>query len=528
MAETPEGPERLGRGARVGAVALLLAASVGLSRVLGVLRDTLLAAQVGAGAEVDAYRAAFQIPDLLNHFLAGGALSIAFIPFYARVRTQEGRAAADSLFGVVAGTLAAAVLLATGALWWQAEALVRVQFGFDAETTALTVRLTRILLPAQVFFVTGGVIRAVLMANDRFVSQALAPLVYNAGIIVGGALAGATHGPEGFAWGALAGAFVGPFAIPLVELARSGLVRFQLRVAPLDRRFVAYLGLALPLMLGVSLLTLDEWYERWFGSRLGEGVVAQLGYARMVALVPVGLIGQAIATAGLPTLSRLVSEERREALDALVTGMLRSGLALAILAAGGLWLVAEPTVQLLFERGRFGAADTAAVVALLRILAFAVPAWVLQQIAVRPFYARGDMWRPMLLGSGVAVAAAPLYLWLGARSGATGLALAGVLGMGVSALATVGLARRLHGAPDVASLASSGARAALVAAVAAAIASLVPAPAATGLLGVSLALAIHGGVFGLLALLGISILGDDATRGAVQRLLVRLRLRRAP
>jgi putative peptidoglycan lipid II flippase len=511
----------------VGKVALLLAASVGLSRVLGVLRDTLLAAQVGAGSEVDAYRAAFQIPDLLNHFLAGGALSIAFIPFYARVRAREGRAAADALFGVVLGTLAAAVLLATGVLWWQAEALVRVQFGFDAETTALTTRLTRILLPAQVFFVTGGVIRAVLMANDRFASQALAPLVYNAGIILGGAVAGAAWGAEGFAWGALAGAFLGPFAIPALELARSGLVRWRLQVAPWDRRFLAYFWLALPLMLGVSLLTLDEWYERWFGSRLGEGVVAQLGYARMVALVPVGLIGQAIATAGLPALSRLVSEERREELDRLVTGMLRSGLALAILAGGGLWVVAQPAVEILFERGRFGADDTRAVAALLRILAWAVPAWVLQQIAVRPFYARGDMWRPMGLGTGVALAMAPLYWWLGGRSGAPGLALAGVLGMTASALATLLLARRLHGAPRLAALASSAVRGLGVAVLAAAVAAGLPWTAQPGMLGAVLALLVRGGVFGLLGLAGIAWLGDDATRAALRRLWLRLRPSRA-
>jgi len=507
-------------------VALLLAASVGLSRVLGVLRDSLLAAQLGAGSEVDAYRAAFQIPDMMNHFLAGGALSIAFIPYFTRVRAQEGRESADELFGVVLGTLAAAVLLATAILWWWAEALVAFQFGFDAETLALTTRLTRILLPAQIFFVLGGVIRAVLMANDRFGSQALAPLVYNLGIIVGGAAAGAAYGAEGFAWGALAGAFIGPFAIPLVELVRAGLVHWRLRAAPLDPRFLAYFWLALPLMLGASLLTVDEWYERWFGSRAGEGVVAALGFARMVALVPVGLIGQAIATAGLPTLSRLVSEERREELDALVTGMLRSGLGLAIVAAGGLWVVAEPAVQVLFERGSFGSEDTQAVAGLLRILACAVPAWVLQQIAVRPFYARNDMWRPMLLGTAVALAAAPLYWLLGTRSGAEGLALAGVIGMTVSAVATLLLARHLHGAPRLGALADTALRALFVACLAAAVAAWLPVPKLSGLLGGLLEAVVRGSVFGALALAGIFAMGDEASRAALDRVRVRLRLRR--
>jgi putative peptidoglycan lipid II flippase len=514
----------------VGVVALLLAGSVGLSRVLGFVREAVIAAQVGAGSEVDAYRAAFLLPDLLNHFLAGGALSIAFIPYFTKVRAQDGADAADSLFGVVLGTLGCAVLLATAALWWQAEALISVQFGgesgFDAETQALASHLTRILLPAQIFFVTGGVVRAVLMANDRFASQALAPLVYNLGIIIGGALAGATYGAEGFAWGALVGAFLGPFALPLLELSRAGLVRFRLRVNPLDPRFLAYVWLALPLMFGVSLLTLDEWYERWFGSRLGEGVIAYLGFARMLALVPVGVIGQAIATAGLPTLARLVNEERREELDTLVTGMLRAGLALALVAGGAVWVVAEPAVQVLYERGRFEAADSVAVASLLRVLAFAIPAWVLQQIAVRPFYARNDMWRPMLLGTGVGLAVAPLYWVLGNRDGAQGLALAGVLGMSFSAAATLLLARLMHGAPNLMALLNSGVRGLLGSGLAAGVASAVPAPAYEGTLGAGLELALRGGVFAVLALGAILAFGDDATRAAVNRLLVRLRLRR--
>jgi putative peptidoglycan lipid II flippase len=530
LAEGTEGTPRGVRAARVGVVALILAGSVGLSRVLGFVREAVIAAQIGAGSEVDAYRAAFLLPDLLNHFLAGGALSIAFIPFFSRVRAQEGAEAADSLFGVVLGTLGCAVVLATAALWWQAEALIALQFGgatgFDADTQALATRLTRILLPAQIFFVTGGVIRAVLMANDRFTSQALAPLVYNLGIIIGGALAGRSYGAEGFAWGALVGAFLGPFAIPVVELSKAGLVQLRLRVAPFDARFLAYVWLALPLMFGVSLLTLDEWYERWFGARLGEGVIAYLGFARMLALVPVGVIGQAIATAGLPTLARLVSEERREELDALVTGMLRSGLALALVAAGAVWVVAEPAVELLYQRGRFEAADSVVVASLLRILALAIPAWVLQQIAVRPFYARNDMWRPMLLGTAVGLAVAPLYWVLGHRSGAEGLALAGVLGMTLSAAATLVLARRLHGAPKLSALASSGARALLAVAPAVLAAVWLPIRDFEGAPGAALELALRGGVFGLVALAGILVFADDATRTAVNRVLLRLRVRR--
>src|SRR5690606_515548 len=117
-----------------------------------------------------------------------------------------------------------------------------------AAKQALTTRLTRIVVPAQIFFVVGGVVQATLLARGRFAAAALAPLVYNLGIVVGGVLLAPAIGVEGFAWGALAGAVLGPFGIPLLDARRHQRVRA--RVAPLDRDFLRYLRVAAPLMLG--------------------------------------------------------------------------------------------------------------------------------------------------------------------------------------------------------------------------------------------------------------------------------------
>lgn len=241
-----EGAACVSAGARrISAIALLLAASILLSRVLGYVREAVLAWQLGATAEVDAYRAAFQIPDLLNYFLAGGALSIAFVPFYTRVRARQGPEAAEQLLAKILGTMTLVAIVATAFLWWTADTLIALQFPrFAPETQALTVRLTRIVLPAQIFFIAGGIIRAALMAHDRFATQALAPVVYNAAIIAGGAAFGSTLGAEGFAWGALLGAVIGPFLIPLLDAQFSARLRVRVRIALLDRQF--WLILALP------------------------------------------------------------------------------------------------------------------------------------------------------------------------------------------------------------------------------------------------------------------------------------------
>ena len=508
----------------------MLGASVAASRVLGVLREAVFASVVGAGAEADAYRAAFLIPDILNHLLAGGALSVAFIPFYARKLRESGIEGAERVLASVMGTLGLAVTGATALLWWQAEALVAGGYGwgggYPPEVQERIVYLTRILLPAQVFFVMGGVVRGVLMAHDRFASQAAAGVVYNLGIILGGFCAGAEASADGFAWGALVGAFLGPFLTAVLELRWSKTARLRARVAPLDREFLEYLWLAAPLMIGLGMLTVDDWYNKLFGARIGEGAVALLGYGRQLMLTPVGVIGQSIAIAALPTLSALWARRQLEELNALVLGTLQSGLGLALLAGAVTFVLADPLVVLVFQRGRFSAEDGAAVAQLLRVFSFAVPGWVLSQILPRPFYAREDMWRPMLLGTAVAAAMAPLYWVLGQRFGAPGLAAAGALGMAMSSGALLGLARLLHGGPDLGAFAGSALRSTGIAALVGTCGWVTPVPDLTGLIGAGVEIVLRGGVMGAVALVGVHLLGDPATRRAMERIVRRLGIRR--
>jgi len=494
----------------VAAAAALLAASFFLSQVLAFVRNAVLAYQVGVGADTDAYAAAFQIPDILNHFLGIGALSIALIPLYTRTLTERGEESANRLFATVLGTLGVAALLATSLLWWFAEPLVAVQFPrFGPGEQALTVRLTRIVLPAQVFFVCGGILRAVLMAKGRFGAQAAAPLIYNLGIIAGGLFLAPALGVEGFAWGALFGAALGPFGYALLDVR--GRVPLRLRVAPLDRDFLRYLLLAAPLMVGVTLLTADEWYDRWFGGLVGEGTIALLIYARFLMQAPMRVVGQTAATAVLPTLSKLVAEARFEELSSLVLRTLQVGIGLGLLAGAATFALADPFVALVYLRGAFGESDARAVADTLRVFSFAVPAWIVQMIAVRPFYARSDFWRPMLLGTAVALLAIPLYLALGPPFGARGLAGAGALAITANALATLALARRMHGAPRLAPLAATALRALVISLPAAALA-LYCQPGLGGVIGTLVDLAVGGIAFALLAIAGVVVAGDAPMR----------------
>jgi putative peptidoglycan lipid II flippase len=511
----------------VAAAAALLAASFFLSQVLAFVRNAVLAHRGCVVGDTDAYASSFQIPDILSHFLGIGALSIALIPLYTRALTERGEDAANRLFATVLGTLGVIALLATSLLWWFAEPLVSLQFPrFGPEQQALTIRLTRIVLPAQIFFVCGGILRAVLMAKGRFGAQAAAPLIYNTGIIAGGLFLAPAIGVEGFAWGALAGAALGPFGYALLD-AR-GRVPIRVRLAPLDPEFLRYLLMAAPLMIGVTLLTMDEWYDRWFGGVLAEGTIAVLVYARYLMQAPVRVVGQTTATAALPTLSRLVAEDRREELSSLVLRTLQIAVGLGVLAGAATFALADPFVALIYLRGAFGEGDARAVAETLRVFCLAVPAWIAQMIAVRPFYARGDFWRPMLLGTAVALLAIPLYLALGPPFGARGLAGAGALAITANALATLTLARRLHGAPRFAPLACTALRALLIALPAAAAAFWCQ-PGVGGAMGAIVDLALGGIFFALLAIAGIFLAGDVPMRETLRdagRSLTR-RLRRA-
>lgn len=505
----------------IAAAAALLAASVLLSRVLGFAREALLAYRVGATGQADAYYAAFQIPDLLNYLLTGGALSIAFLPLYTKVRTEQGEEAAERLLAIVLGTLGAIAFAATAVLWVAAAPAIALQFPrFDAEDQALATRLTRIVLPAQLFFVAGGIVQVPLLARGRFVAAAIAPLLYNTGILLGGLLLAPRLGVEGFSWGALAGAVAGPFAVPWLDARRR--VRVRARFAPLDPAFRRYLWVAAPLLFGQTLLTVDEWYGRWFGGLVGEGVIAQLSYARKLMLVPVAVVGQAVGAAALPTLAQLHAAAKHAELDRVVLGSLRATGAFGVLAASFAFVLATPLVRVVYRHGAFTTEDAAAVAGLLGILALAMPAWVTQQIASRAFYARGDTWRPMLLGTAISLLAIPLYWGLGRRFGASGLAWAGVLGMSANTLATLALARRLHGGPPLLPLATTLLRAAGVAVVAG-LAATFALRGGAGWPGAIADVVSGGVVFGGVAVLGIALFGDAVLRGTARRVLQRIR-----
>ncbi len=487
---------------RIGVAAVLLSASVFLSRILGVLRETLIAAYYGAGPAVDAYKASFFLPDLLNHFIAGGALSITFIPMFAAYIARNDEEGGWRLFSTVASTLGTAMLVLTILAEIFAEPLVRLLVpNFEGETLALTVAMTRIALPAQLAFYIGGLLQATLFVREIFWTAALAPLVYNLGIILGGVFLSPLVGIQGFSYGVLAGAVLGPLALPLWAARRE--VRFRFRFSITDRGFVEFILLSLPLMIGVSLLSADEWLYRYFGSAQ-ESAISRLDYARKLMLVFFAMLGQATGQAALPYLTRLYHEGRKDAMGRMlaVSGQRLAFFAVAV--TGGIVAAAQPMVNLVYQRGAFTPADARETAFLLTIISVALVSWSLQAVLVRGFYAMKDTLTPMIIGTSVFALSVPLYYGLFNRFGAPGLAAAGSIGISINALITIAVYRRRTRALPLRPFATGAARGLLFAVpcgLAAAAAGRIPLPAPfdAGLIGNGLRLVLMGAAYALAA-----------------------------
>src|SRR5437879_10323637 len=320
---------------------LLLMGTVMLSRVIGYIREAYIAYAFGAGPQTDAYVAAFTLPDWLNYIVAGGAASITFISIYTRFLAEKRDADAKETFSIIITVMTAVMIVGTAIAEIFTPQFVRWMFhGFSPEQVDLCVHLTRILLPAQIFFYVGGVVSAVLLSHRLFLFPAFGPLLYNLLIIAGGVIGGRHFGIAALAYGALAGAVVGPFLASVIGAARIG-TGYRPSFDVTNPAFREWVKLSIPLMLGVSLVTADDWILRYFASS-GIGDIARLNYAKRLFAVPIAILGQATGQASLPFFSRLFGEKKFAEFAATVNGSVYRISAASLLLTGWLMAIALP------------------------------------------------------------------------------------------------------------------------------------------------------------------------------------------
>ena len=413
---------------------LLLITAVMASRVIGYARDAYIAWAYGAGGATDAYVAAFTLPDFLNYIVAGGAASITFISIYTRFLAEKRNHEAEKTFSIIITVMTAVMIVGTIATEIFAPEFVRwFVKGFTPDKIELCVRLTRILLPAQIFFYVGGVVSAVLLSHRLFLFPAFGPLIYNLFIILGGVVGGHRLGIASLAYGALAGAFAGPFLASVIGAARIGTgyyPSFDIR----NPAFREWVRLSVPLMLGVSLVTADDWILRHYASS-GIGDITRLTFAKRLFAVPIAVLGQATGQASLPFFARLFNEKRLKEFADTVNDSVYRVSAASLLATTWMMVAALPLIDLVYRRGKFLFTDTQTSAVYFFWFSLSLVLWSAQGLYARAFYAAGDTLTPMVAVSVITVLSLPIYSVLFHTFGVIGLAWASDIGIGINLLA---------------------------------------------------------------------------------------------
>jgi len=423
---------------------LLLISAVMLSRVIGYARDAYIAWSYGASGATDVYLAAFTLPDWLNYIVAGGAASITFIAIYTRFLAENRSQDAQRTFSIIVTVMTAVLIVGTIIAEILTPQFVTRMFGpsnshkgFSPEQIELCVYLTRILLPAQIFFYVGGVVSAVLLSHRLFLFPAFGPLLYNVFIILGGVIGGRHRGIASLAYGALAGAFAGPFLASVIGAARIGIgyrPSFDIR----NSAFREWVKLSIPLMLGVSLVTVDEWILRYYAAS-GRGDITRLTFAKRLFMVPIAVLGQATGQASLPFFARLFNEKKLKEFAATVNDSVYRVSAASLLVSAWMMVAALPLIDLVYRRGRFSFADAQTSSVYFFWFSLSLILWAAQALYARAFYAAGNTLTPMVAVTIITVISLPVYSFFFHTFGVVGLAYASDIGIGVNLIALAAL-----------------------------------------------------------------------------------------
>jgi len=373
-----------------------------LSRVLGLVREQVMASWFGAGFATDAFNVAFRIPNLLRDLFAEGAMSSAFVPTFTEYQELRGTPQAWEFGRQLIVTLAAVLLGVCVVGWVGSPWLVRAFApGFDAVPgkLGLTVLLTNVMLPFLPLVAVAAVCMGMLNANHRFAVPALAPALLNLLMIaVGLALIPVCERfgqPPilAMAIGVVVGG-IGQFVVQLPALGRLGFrLTFEWpRPHPGVRRVAT---LMLPATIGLAATQMNLFFSTLIASLLPQGSVSWLWYAFRLMQLPIGVFGVALGTVSLPSLARAAVAKDLPALKTTLSATLRLVFLLTVPSALWLAVAARPVIALLYQHGRFGDHDTAQTAGALVMYCIGLPAFAAVTVLTRTFYALGDTRTPV-------------------------------------------------------------------------------------------------------------------------------------
>jgi putative peptidoglycan lipid II flippase len=395
----------------------IIGLAVMCSRLLGLLREQIFAALFGGGLAMDAFTAAFRIPNLLRDLFAEGALSTAFVTTFSKTIARGGDDDAWKLANKVA-TLTALVLGALCILGMVfAGALVDLLApGFAPEKAALTTHLTRIMFPFILLVSLAALVMGMLNAKNLFGMPAMASSFFNIGSIVFGLMLGYWLDPHfgpraliGLAFATVIGGGL-QLAVQLPSLARLG-YRFRPDFHWRDPGVKAILLLMGPAVIAASTTQFNVLVNSMFASTLGDGRIFWLAIAFRLMQLPLGLFGVALGTVTLPLLSRLVIAGKLDTFRSELARAMRWALLLTLPSMVGLMMLAEPIISVLYQHGKFNAYQAAQAAGALRFYAIGLAGYAALKVLVNAFYALERRKTPMMV-SFLAVGLNLLLNWI--------------------------------------------------------------------------------------------------------------------
>ena len=442
---------------RLSKISLLLAVFFLLDKLLAILRQVLIARQFGLSRELDAFNVANNVPDLLFALIAGGALAMAFIPVLSEVLTKSGRESSWQLFShianlafLVTGLLALLVAIFAAPM---VRAEIGIAPGFTSAQQDVVIHLMRLNLIATIIFSISGLVMAGLQANQHFFLPALAPLFYNIGQIFGVLVLSPAKGYT-----------IGPITLPAFNLGVSGLVygaiigaclhlliqvpaliKYRFRWSPglalKDEEVKKVLRLMGPRLLTMFFIQLTFLIRDNLASRLAAGAVTSLTYGYMLSQVPETLVGTAIGTALLPTLSEHFAADQKEAFQQTIQNAVCVLITVTLPIAAVMAIGLRPLLSLAFH---FGEAGTTLLAWVTAAFLLGLMGQCLKEVGARSFYARQNPWVPLITAAINVALYISIGLLLYRPLGAPGIALTDSLVFTLEAvLLLVVLSRRM-------------------------------------------------------------------------------------
>lgn len=380
------------------AAAFIIAVAGLASRILGLFRDRILASTFGAGDTLDAYYAAFRVPDLVYNLLILGALSAAFIPVFTQLISKDKDSEAWELASGVLNLqiLIMGILLVVLAVF-SPFFMHLITPGFEGEKLQMTVDFTRIMFLSPLIMGVSGIFGGVLVSMKKFLIYSLAPITYNLGIIFGALILVPTMGPVGLAWGVVFGAiFHMLIQYPAVKF--SGFrFHFVFKESFKNKNVREVFHLMIPRMMGVAVSQLNLVIITIFASTLTAGSLAAFNFANNIQSAPLGLFGASFAIAVFPTLSAYHARNEDEKFSRAFSKTFRQVVFFVIPISVLIFVLRAQIVRVILGSGRFNWEDTKMTFAVLGYLTASLFAQALIPLLARAFYAIQNTKTPFLI-----------------------------------------------------------------------------------------------------------------------------------